>query len=98
MIDHIVDPRLRKANSETSKRSLAVSVGGNGIAGEYTELTVWVLPSLYVKVEAKAAEEKRSPESTAAFLLSQWVATTPAGAAKRSLAVRAGASVRRGGA
>ena len=43
---------------------------------KYAELTVLVPVSQYVKVEAAAAEKKHSPDSTASFLLSQWVLAT----------------------
>ena len=66
------------------------------MSGKYAELTVLVPVSQYVRVEAAAAEEKRSPESTASFLLSEWVLTTQRHSAKPSLAVRAAAGKGRG--
>lgn len=61
------------------------------MSGKYAELTVLVPVSQYVRVEAAAAEGKRSLESTASFLLSEWVLTTQGCSAKPSLAVRAAA-------
>ena len=46
------------------------------MCGKYVELTVLVPVSQYVRVEAAAAEEKRSLESTASFLLSELQITT----------------------
>ena len=40
------------------------------------ELTVLVPVSQYVRVEAEASEKKRTLESTASFLLSEWVLAT----------------------
>ena len=45
---------------------------------KYAELTVHVLVSQYVKVEAAANESSRSLKSTASFLLSKWVLFTRA--------------------
>ena len=42
----------------------------------YVEMTVLVPVSQYVKVEAAANEDSRSLESTASFLLSEWVLAT----------------------
>ena len=49
----------------------------------YAELTVLVPVSQYVRVEAAAAEGKSSLESTASFLLSEWVLATQARAEAR---------------
>ena len=43
---------------------------------KYAELTVVVPASQYVRIEAAANEDSRSLESTASFLLSEWVLTT----------------------
>ena len=44
--------------------------------GKYVELTVVLPVTQYVRVEAAAAEDSRSPNSTASFLLSNWVNAT----------------------
>ena len=51
--------------------------------GKLVEMTVFVPVSRYVKVEAAAAEDSRSPDSTASFLLSDWVMATHARAEER---------------
>ena len=43
---------------------------------KYVEMTVLVPVSQHVKVEAAAKEDSRSLESTASFLLSDWVLAT----------------------
>ena len=43
---------------------------------EYVEMAVLVPVTQYVKVEAAAKEDSRSPESSASFLLSEWVLAT----------------------
>lgn len=53
--------------------------------GKYAELTVLVPVSQYVKVEAAAAEGKRSLKTTASFLLSEWVLTTQGAKGKNSI-------------
>ena len=56
--------------------------------GKYVEMTVLVPVSQYVKVEAEAKGDSRSLESTASFLLSEWVLATQGHSTKPSLAVR----------
>lgn len=43
---------------------------------DFTEFTVMVPVSQFVKVEADAAEHSRSLKETASFLLSKWVQST----------------------
>ena len=43
---------------------------------EFAEMTVLVPVTQYVKVEAAANEDSRSPECAASFLLSEWVLAT----------------------
>ena len=71
MINHIGDPRLKAA-----KHSLAVRTATKGAALGFTEFTVMVPASQFVKVEALASERSRSLEATASFLLSEWVLAT----------------------
>lgn len=63
---------------------------------DFSEFTVWMPVSQFVKVEADAAERSRSPNSTASFLLSKWVHATHAqkgrlGNNKRTTTRKAGA-------
>ena len=54
---------------------------------KYVKMTVLVPVSQYVRVEAEAKQNSRSLESTASFLLSEWVLATRKG---RGLKHRAG--------
>ena len=62
----------------------------------YVEMTVLVPVTQYVKVEAAAKEDSRSPESTASFLLSEWVLATRKGGASKSRTNRTNGSGRDG--
>lgn len=57
---------------------------------EFAEMTVLMPVTQYVKVEAAANEDSRSPESAASFLLSEWVLATrkKQGAGHRSRVTR----------
>ena len=76
MINHIVDPRLNTANGNLAKRSPAVKAAANGMMDGYAEFTVLMPVSQYVKIEADALEHSRPLDSTASFLLSNWVMAT----------------------
>ena len=59
---------------------------------KYVEMTVFVPVTQYVKVEAAAAKGKRSLESTASFLLSEWVLATRKGCGSKRQADRTNGS------
>lgn len=74
--------------SETEKR--AKSCVGQDPQGECADIVVWLPVSQYVRLEGAATEGKRSLESLASFLLSEWVNATHAAAVDAAAAEKYG--------